>query len=183
MSRILAGHFTLQDQIGRARSALVDAGFAPDRISAFYVNQPGQHDLYPLGGDEDKSPGAAETPVDVAKGMAGGGAVGAAIGAATAPVTGPAGPIVGALVGAHVGSLYSLHGMKEADQPEHGHKPAAPRQAGMMLAVALEDDAQQARALAVLRELGAEQIEQADGTIVDGDWSDFDPLSEPSLVS
>lgn len=184
MSRILAGHFTLQDQVEQARSALVDAGFAQERISAFYVNQPGQHDLYVLGGDQDKSPGAAETPVDVAKGVAGGAAVGAAIGAATASVTGPAGPILGALVGAHVGSLYSFHGMKEAGEPEPaGEQPAAPRKAGMMLAVALENDAQQARALAVLRDLGAGQIEQANGSIVDGDWVDFDPLSVPLLVS
>lgn len=192
MSRILAGHFQLQDQIAQARAALIAAGFAAPRISAFYVNQPGQHDLYRLGGDRDISPGARETPRGVTRGVAAGGALGAALGAASAVVTGPAGPLLGALVGAHVGSLYSLHSMKEAGEAEAG--PAAPRQAGpgraapdvqdaaahppgMLIAVALDDETQAALALALLRGLGAEYIEQAEGTISDGDWVDFDPLA------
>src|SRR4051812_19593910 len=120
MSTIVAGHFLLQDQVDHARRELVRAGFPEDQISAFYLNQPGQHDLTPIGGDRIDSPGAQETPVGVAQGAATGGAVGAAIGAATAVVTGPAGPIVGGLVGAHVGSLYSLSKMKERGEHEEG---------------------------------------------------------------
>lgn len=183
MARILAGHFQLQQQIERARRVLADAGFAAGRISAFYVNQPGQHDLHALGGDRDRSPGAAATPDEAAKGMVAGGALGAALGAATAPFTGAVGPLVGGLLGAHVGSLYSLHGMKESGEPEPGGANRdAPRHAGMLLAVALEDDAQEARALALLRGLGAEYLERADGDIVDGDWRDFDPLAAPRLL-
>ncbi|MBC7857889.1 MAG: hypothetical protein H7Z39_03750, partial [Burkholderiaceae bacterium] len=59
MARILAGHFQLQEQIEQARRVLVEAGFPAGRISVFYVNQPGQHDLHALGGDRDRSPGAA----------------------------------------------------------------------------------------------------------------------------
>lgn len=183
MARILAGHFQLQQQIEQARRVLVDAGFAAERISAFYVNQPGQHDLHALGGDRDRSPGAAATPDAAAKGMASGGALGAALGAAAAPVTGPVGALAGGLLGAHVGSLYSLHGMKEPGEPEPGGENlVAPRRAGMLLAVAVEDDAREARALTLLRELGAESLERASGNIVDGDWQDFDPLAAPRLL-
>lgn len=180
MSDIVAGHFQLQQEVADARAALVRAGFADARISAFFVNQPGQHDMYELGGDRDKSPGAKETPADVRKGIVAGGAIGAAIGAATAPLTGPAGPVLGALVGAHVGSLYSLHNMKEAGAPEEGgENRAEPRPPGMLIAVACEAPDERARALALLRAQGANHLEQASGSIVDGDWVDFDPLSVP----
>ena len=82
MSRILAGHFQLQDEVDAARAALLQAGFADSRISAFFVNQPGQHDLHELGGDRDMSPGAKETPEGIAEGAAVGAAVGAGVGAA-----------------------------------------------------------------------------------------------------
>ena len=182
MSRILAGHFQLQEQIDQARRALIDAGFAEDRISAFYVNQPGQHDLYELGGDREKSPGAKETPEGVTVGVAAGGVLGAAIGVAASLVTGPVAPVVGALVGAHVGSLYSLSKMKEAGEDEEGDENRAePRKAGMLIAVALATDGEESRALDVLHGLGADHIERADGSIVGGDWSDFNPLSLPVL--
>ncbi|MDC8760094.1 hypothetical protein [Janthinobacterium fluminis] len=180
MASIVAGHFELQEQVEAARAALTRAGFAEGRISAFYVNQPGQHDVYELGGDRARSPGAKETPEGVGRGVLAGGVVGAALGAASAVVTGPVGPVLGALLGAHVGSLYSLHSMKEAGAPERGDENRlAPRRPGMLLAVQADDARQRARALALLRDLGAANIEQAEGAIVDGDWGDFDPLSVP----
>lgn len=184
MTTIIAGHFQLQEQIDVARQTLLDAGYPPERISSFFVNQPGQHDMHELGGDRDKSPGAKETPEGLAKGAATGGAIGAAVGAATAPLTGPAGPIVGGLVGAHVGSLYSLSHMKDKGEPEDGSREnmAEPRKSGMMIAVALPDG-DEARAVQVLRDLGAHHIERADGTIAGGDWLDFDPLSLPRIVA
>lgn len=184
MSRIIAAHFQLQDQIDKARAALAGAGFATDRISAFYVNQPGQHNQLSMGGDRDESPGAKETPQGVAQGMAAGGAVGAAVGAAAAVVTGPVGPVVGALVGAHIGSLYSFSDMKPAGAAEEGgENHLEPRQAGMLIAVVVDDDQQQTHALGVLRQLGGERVEEAEGTIRGGDWIDFDPLAAPRLLS
>lgn len=180
MTTIIAGHFQLQDEIADARLALLGAGFAAERISSFYVNPPGQHDMYELGGDHDKSPGAKESDAGVVQGGAAGAVAGAVIGGATIPVTGPVGPVVGALVGAHVGSLYSLHKMKDAGEPEEGgHNVQAPRKAGMMIAVAVSGAEQEQQALAVLRRLGARDIERAEGSISAGDWRDFNPNSLP----
>ena len=189
MATIIAGHFQLQDEVDEARAALAAAGFPAPRISGFYVNQPGQHDLTPIGGDHIASPGAKETPQGVAEGAATGAAVGAAVGAATVPLTGPLGPLVGGLVGAHVGSLYSFSKMKEAGEGEHPdaegdaqQQAGEPRKPGMLVAVALETPEDEGRALEVLRRLGAHHIERAEGTIADGDWTDFDPNSVPQLV-
>lgn len=191
MSRIFAGHFQLQDEVDAARAALVGAGFADSRISAFFVNQPGQHDLHELGGDRDMSPGAKETPEGIAEGAAVGAAVGAGVGAVAVAVAGPIGPVVGALVGAHVGSLYSFNKMKgagESEEVEPGEgspheNVRRPRQPGMLIAVAVDGDAEGERALATLRQLGAQDLEQAEGSIVNGDWEDFDPLSIPVRVA
>ena len=120
MSTIIAGHFQTQDEVDQARRELANAGFPGDQISGFFVNQPGQHDLTAIGGDNVLSPGAKETPVGVVEGAATGGAVGLAIGAATSPFPGPVGPIVGGLDGAHVGSLFSFSKMKEAGEREEG---------------------------------------------------------------
>jgi hypothetical protein len=184
MSTIIAGHFQLQDEVDRAHRELVRVGFPAERISGFYVNQPGQHDMTPIGGDHVKeSPGAKETPEGLVAGAATGGAVGAAIGAVTAPVTGPVGPVVGGLVGAHVGSLFSFSKMKEAGEREEGGQNAVePRKAGMLIAVALTGPADEGRAVELLRTLGANHIERAEGSIEDGDWIDFDPLSLPVVV-
>jgi hypothetical protein len=185
MSTIVAGHFQLQDQVEQARNELMRAGFPEDRISAFYLNQPGQHDISPIGGDRILSPGAEESPEGVVAGAATGGAVGAAIGLATSVVTGPAGPAIGGLVGAHVGSLYSLSKMKERGEGEeggHGENLYEPRKAGMLVAVALDLPEEEDRALEVLHRLGSDHIERAHGTIRNGDWTDFDPLSLPVLI-
>jgi hypothetical protein len=112
-----------------------------------------------------------------------GGAVGVVAGAVTSPVTGPLGPIVGGLLGAHVGSLFSFSKMKDAGEKEEGGRaPVENRHAGMLIAVAFDDAGLEARAVDVLRGLGATQIERARGNIVDGDWADFDPGSAPDII-
>lgn len=176
MTTIIAGHFQLQEDALRTCDALRQAGFAAERISTFYSNPPGQHAVIPTGGDRIASPGAEETPQGLAKGEVTGAAVGAALGAATIPVTGPVGPVLGGLLGAHVGSLYSFSELKEKDD-----SGPPPRQAGMLVAVAVEGE-QEARAIALLRQQGAEKVERAEGTIADGDWKDFNPLSVPQFL-
>ena len=185
MSTIVAGHFQLQDQVEQAKNELMRAGFPADQISAFYLNQPGQHDLTAIGGDRILSPGAEESPEGVVAGAATGGAIGAVIGLATSVVAGPVGPAVGALVGAHVGSLYSLTTLKERGEGEQGGRGEnrfEPRKAGMLVAVAIDQPDQESRALEVLQRLGSDHIERSQGTILNGDWTEFDPLSLPVLI-
>lgn len=183
VSTIIAGRFQQQTQIEHTIEELVRAGFARDRISAFYVNPPGQHDSYPIGGDHAVSPGAHESD----KGIAMGTATGAAVGAAATSFLGPVGTITGGLVGAHVGNLVgSLSQMKERGETgEHGEDAdnAMPtRHSGLLLAVAVGDDDNADHAVKLLRSLGAVELERAEGTIEGGDWTDFDPTATPHLV-
>jgi hypothetical protein len=92
-------------------------------------------------------------------------------------VLGPVAPVTGALVGAYAGTLIgSMSKTKEAqDIPDV-------RQAGMLVAVAVDNADAEQRALDALLRCGAFDLERAEGQIVDGDWVDFDPLSEPAYI-
>lgn len=182
MSTIIAGRFQQQSAVDDAIEELVRAGFARESISTFFVNPPGQHDVFPYGGDHQESAGAHES----GKGIAKGAATGAVVGAAATAFLGPIGAVTGALLGAHVGGLVgSLSQMKERGEVgPHGEDAdnAAPlRRSGLMVSVAIGDD-NESLAIDTLRALGAVDIERARGTIVDGDWSDFDPVSPPNLI-
>jgi hypothetical protein len=182
MQTIIAGRFQQQSEIQNALAEMLRAGFDEDQISSFYVNPPGMHDRFAIGGDRDKSPGAEDSPKGTSSGMATGGAVGAAVGAATTPVTGPLGAVTGAFVGAHIGNLVgSLEEMKD-DGAKNESEASPLRHAGMLIAVSVPEPSREPVAINVLRSLGAADIERAEGTIVDGDWKDFDPVTPPSLV-
>lgn len=185
MTTIIAGRFDLQDEVARATAELEQAGFHREHIASFYFNPPGMHANFPVGGDQDESPGAEDASKGLAAGTTAGGAVGVAVGAATAPVVGPLGPALGGLVGAHVGNLIgSASQMKEEDQIEAEHGNQRPRRgAGMMVAVSVSDDRTRDSAIEALRRCGAQDIEVAQGTIAESDWRDFDPVSEPNLVN
>lgn len=181
MNKIIAGRFDQQAMVQEAAEQMLRAGFTEDHVSIFYVNPPGQHDLYALGGDRDKSPGAEKSDSGIAAGAVTGGVVGAAMGMATIPLLGPVGPVAGALVGAHLGDLIgSLHEMQ--DDGDAVEAQARLRRAGMLLAVSTESQEQEERAIDVLRALHAHDIECAQGMIANGDWADFDPLAPPLLV-
>ncbi|OWW19580.1 hypothetical protein [Noviherbaspirillum denitrificans] len=183
MSTIIAGRFQQQLQIEHTIEELVSAGFARDRISAFYVNPPGQHDSFPIGGDHAESAGAHES----GKGVAMGAATGAAVGLAAAPFLGPVGAVTGSLVGAHLGGLAGgLSQMKEAGETgehnEDADNVAPVRHSGMLLAVALDNQDDEDKAADLLRSLGAVELERAEGTIEGGDWTDFDPTATPHIL-
>lgn len=69
------------------------------------------------------------------------------------------------------------------DEQQGGVDTVPVRKAGMLVAVAVVTALQEDEALALLQSINADAIERSTGTIVDGDWSDFDPLSEPHLVT
>lgn len=182
-STIIAGRFQQQAEVEEMIEELQRAGFAREHISAFYVNPPGQHDAYPIGGDRAMSPGAQESQ----KGTAAGAAAGAAVGVAATPFLGPVGAVTGGLLGAHIGGLVGgMSRMKEQGETgphaedEENAEPI--RKSGMMVAVAVGDDRQFDDALHALRAAGAVDIERAEGSIENGDWTDFDPVSTPQLL-
>ena len=200
MAHIIAGHFQEQSQVDQVIEAIRDIGIRQEQISSFYVNPPGQHNLYSIGGDRDESPGAHDSSAGVVRGATTGGAIGAAAGLTGAPVFGPVGPAVGALVGAHIGGLIgSLSQMTEDKQPDESAIDVAKRNvephqrsSGLMVAVSVDDAAPsdtsgvgrnpQREIVDVLNRFGVRDLEEADGTIVDGDWQDFNPLAVPRLI-
>jgi len=185
MTHIIAGRLQQQEQVQQAIYQLMVLGFAPGQISSFYLNPPGQHDMYPVGGDRDDSPGATKAGSGAVNGAAAGGAVGAAVGLIGAPVTGPVSTALGALVGAHVGALIgSLSQMKDKGETtgDDAENAAAVRRSGMMVAVSVSKPESEPHVIAVLKNLGADQIELGEGTISKGDWTDFDPRVPPNLI-
>jgi hypothetical protein len=63
METIVAGRFETFGQAEKAVRQLMAEGFHQDDTSAFFVNPPGQHAQFPVGGDEyaDAEAGAAGT--------------------------------------------------------------------------------------------------------------------------
>ncbi|MEO8847977.1 MAG: hypothetical protein ABI440_05030 [Casimicrobiaceae bacterium] len=179
MAKIIVGRFIEQVHADAALADLVEAGFDRASISVFFVNSPGKHDLYPVGGDEDHAQGTKSAGAGAAAGAAGGGVVGAAAGS----LLGPAGALAGAAVGAYVGSLSgaldNMHG-RPGSSPRR--VAAKTREAGMLIAVATPVPTSETEAVQILRACGATDIERNDGEIRDGDWVDFDPLAEPGRL-
>ena len=181
MSSIIAGRFQTFDQAESAAEALVIANVKRQDLSVFYVNPPGQHDVTPIGGDHiDADPGARESTSESVEGASAGGAVGLALGIAAAALTGvgAAAAVAGAGVGAYTGSFAgALSGAGDGKHPT-----AAPRQAGVLVAVHVADLERTQRAIEVLSAAGAHEVELADGAWLDGEWKDFDPVAPPRLV-
>ena len=122
MHTIIGGRFELQDQANAALAGLQQAGFPREALAAFYINPNGQHDTYPIGGDDESSPGARQSGTGAAKG----GGIGAAV--AATPVIGPVGIAIGAGIGAYTGSLVGAGqqhrqtvGCGRADRPAIQH--------------------------------------------------------------
>jgi hypothetical protein len=176
MEHIIAGRFETK-AIADAVASVLREYVGPGDICIFHNNPPGQHDAYPVGGDEGEDPGAAgaedsSVGTAVATGLAAG-AVGA--------LAGPAVAIAAAAVGAYSGSLMgAMSGLGE-----HEGEPgvAGRRHGGVMLSVRIAAPAGEQRVIDTLRREGAADIERAEGNWLDGDWTDFDPVGAPRLVS
>ena len=190
MTTIITGNFQQQDEARRVLSDLAGAGFAADQTTTFFVNPPGQHDRYPIGGDEDESPGTEDAAGGSASGAAVGGAVGVVVGLATLPVLGPGAAVAAAGVGAYAGSLYgALGNTDDKNNPETQaareelRRSEPPRKSGMLVAASAPATTQQNTAIRIMRAHGATDIERTEGTIVSGDWTDFNPLTQLKLVA
>ena len=180
MSLIVAGRFTTFAEAESAAARLFDAGIVQEDVTLFFVNPPGQHALFPVGGDEYADPQAARSSVGAGKGGVIGAALGGAVGVALfAAISAPfVVLIVAAGVGAYIGSLIGAmtHTRGGGKVPEravlhHGHG------SGVLVAVHVSPDNQDTVAR-VLREAGSLEIERAHGRWQHGRWADFDPTKD-----
>jgi len=186
MKPIIVGRYNQQREAEYASRELLRAGFPLSEMSLFYVNPEGQHAIYPVGGDEDESPGTHDAKSGAMRGAAGGVGAGALVGVATIPVLGPAGPLLGAAVGAYTGSLVgALSNMDETDPKtdaaRQGPGDVQPLKAGFVLAVAVDSSEKREDAIEILGER-AQEVEETDGTMQNGDWIDFDPLAPCKVI-
>jgi hypothetical protein len=189
MSTIIAGRFDTQEQAEKVCASLQDAGFEKDHISQFYVNPHGQHAIYPIGGDEQASPGSDDSGHGALVGGGIGAAAGVAAGIAAIPVVGPIGAVVGAGIGAYTGSLVGA--MKETDKDSEvdemvdetllKEEQLTERRAGVHVAVKVAGDTRK-EAIAVLRNHGGAELEEAEGELTQGEWVNFDPREAVKLL-
>ncbi|ANY16132.1 hypothetical protein [Bordetella pseudohinzii] len=170
MSLIIAAHYDTFDQAGAAARQLFDQGFPVADMHTFYVNPPGEHAVYPIGGDEAIDPQA--------RGQGAGAWLGALLlGTAAASVAAlalapPWAVIAVGGVGAYIGSLTGALGRAQRLAPH----PA--RRHGVLLALRV-DPGREAEGSRVLRAHGGQDLERAHGQWRNGRWEDFDPLSAP----
>lgn len=175
MERIIAGRFPTKGEADAVAALMAHYIDASD-ICIFHNNPPGQHDAYPVGGDEDEDPGAEGAENSAAGTAVAAGLAAGAIGALGGPAVAIAAAAVGAYSGALVGAMSGL-----GDEDKTG--AAGRRPGGIMLSVRIAKPVNEARVIDTLRAEGAADIEQAEGKWRDGDWVDFDPVAAPRLVA
>ncbi len=183
MANIIAGEFATIAETEIVADALKSADFDAADIAVFMLNAPGQHAIYPIGGDEDADPGASQAHTGAMSGAIIGATVGLGLGAATMAATevGPAIAATVAAAGAYAGSLVGALNKVGDDETTHPNEPV--RHAGAMVAINAISAISVNRAIAVLRAHGAKQVEQAEGRLENGKWIDFDPLATPHIVN
>ena len=180
MTTIIAGGFEMLADAEAAVARLLELGVSRDHICKYHVNPPGEHNALPSGGDRDASPGAKHADRGAIKGAAIGAAVGLAAGAAATQMLGGAGIAAGVGIGAYTGSL--LGSLKSIDrEPQPGHDVVRPAETLLAVNADLACCNEQ-QIVQVFEECGATQIERAQGTWSDGEWTDFDPLVPPHLI-
>ncbi len=191
MNTIIAGRFDEQVRAETAMAALEATGFRPDQVATFFVNPAGRHDVHGTTLDPGASAAAHHAGAGAIAGAATGTGVGVVVGVATVPVLGPIAALAGAGIGAYIGSLAGAlqrTGVPERSggEPilsEQGRDETPPRKSGMLVAVSATSSSEEASAITVLRAQGAADLERAQGSITRSQWTDFDPLSTPALVT
>jgi hypothetical protein len=170
MSRIVAGRFQTLPDAEHAVHELVRAQCSEDDIDLFYTSAPGQHGVFPVGGDEDADPAAKGAERSTLKGAA----IGAGLGLLAGSLAGPLGAAAGAAVGGYTGSLAgTMKGLGENTEGDARHA------AGVMVAVNVPGHAREREVADILSRNGAAPVEALEGEWRDGVWTDFNPVSAP----
>lgn len=172
MATIIVGYFNEIGQLEGATRNLIKQGLTTTDMAYYYLNPPGAHGLYELGGDASSDEGSTEAGKTAAAGAAVGGAAGLAVGS----IGGPIGALAGAGAGAYIGALMGALKNLEAPDPDAAtvEHPAEPPP-GPLLAVRATQPEQNAHLVDVLREFGAVRVDKATGRWENGNWTDFDP--------
>ncbi|WP_459615378.1 hypothetical protein [Bordetella sp. 2513F-2] len=181
MSLIVAARFDSFPDAEEAARRLFAQGYAEEAVNIFYVNPPGWHDRYPVGGDRSADPDSRGASKGAFLGAGILAALGALVGAGLLFALGQGGifMVIAAGLGAYIGSLAGALRMagRRSDAA-----PANPdvqvRHAGVLAAVRVTPD-QEAQAADILRAAGGKDIEHAQGRWRDGKWVDFDPVEAP----
>lgn len=184
MSRIVCGRFDSTLDADAALAALQREGFGESDTDAFYVGPPGQHDMTSLGGDAPHSSAGSRQ-------AGAGGAIGAVIGALVGlaagwVLSGEYGVVaillaggLGAYIGSFAGSMARVRGGRRSEATvEHPVEPLG----GRMIAVNVDRDGSEARAVAILRRHHARNVGRAEGVWRDGSWRDFDPRAPLAAI-
>ena len=192
MATIIAARVETQQRADELMTQLQSHGVAADDMQAFYVNPPGQHGTYPIGGDVAVDTGTEESSLGQASGVAAGAAAGLAAGAVAGAAIPPLAPIiavalagVGAHVGGMAGALAATRTSHEEKQETETSTPDADavdmRRGGMTLAVRV-GPANEKVVIDLLSAAAVEDLERAQGDWQEGQWVDFDPLAPPHKV-
>lgn len=187
MTSIIAGRFDTFDRAEHAAYRMRARGFRDTDLNVFYVNPPGQHARFAIGGDHAVDAGARKAGVGAGRGVL----VGAVIGALLASiglavlrhrmnVSFVGLPVIVLVLatglGAYLGSLVGALSQTGGPQTEAGNPPV--RNAGVVLAAHVTPETEDV-ACEVLRSEGAQEVEEADGYWRDGRWADFDAVKPP----
>lgn len=192
MATVIAGRVETQQRADDLVLQLQAFGVAPGDMQVFYVNPPGQHDTYPIGGDVDADAGTKETKIGQASGIAAGAIAGLAAGGVAGALIPPLAPVLAvalAGVGAHVGSMAGAMAAtrtpdeekRETETSTPGHAAYDTRRGGLMLAVRVEATNERS-VVAALQAAAVEDIERAQGDWQDGQWISFNPLEPPHKI-
>jgi hypothetical protein len=185
MTDIVAGRFKEQTDAQAAIARLLRHGFRDNDVSSFFVNPPGQHARFPVGGDRNVSPGARGAALTALAGAIIGGVLGFVFGMAALHVYGVASAIAGTVVGAYLGVLAGALARLQ-DRPaarRSGNDATEVRQGGIMVAAHTPTPTSRDEAVRTLQSSGALDVEATQGDWHDGTWTDFDPTAPPLRAS
>ena len=164
--RTLLANFPSEQSAKAAHLALVSAGVDERRIrrtpaTTFRSLEPENLDEpFDVSPEAAVSPGAERSGSHAAGGAALGSVIGAAVGVVTTPVLGPIGIAAGMGVGAYAGSLIGALSGLEAATVEPGSVASSNGDAACAtLIIATVDDDDRQRAQQIVREFGAEVVE------------------------
>jgi hypothetical protein len=181
MNTVVSGHFADGDAGQASVTALAIAGFSRSEIAERPVRTPD-----PMAVPAVEQPGHDPAVGGAVKGAGIGAAAGVVVGLATLPLLGPAAGVAGVGAGAYVGALVgALSRLGDPDHPDLRPLPEAAAEAGLavdaghLVAVQCVEPGRRDTAIRVLRERGAHSIRVFEGTIVDSQWTDYDPLRLP----